>query len=133
MQLGSADHFFLFFLDCLDCAVSDTPPQERRALAVRAAILGARDAAVPDDELRAALADTLLDSPTVRLATVARREAVRARLGRIGRLGAKSMPLLAAELRKVAAEPLPECAADDDVWQVACAHLLEQGARPAMN
>jgi len=133
MQFGSADQPFFFCLDCLEYAISHTPPQERRALALRAAILGARNAAVPDDELRAALADVLAEAPAARLATVTRREAIRSRLGRIGRLGERSMPLLAAELRTIAAEPLPECAEDDDVWQAACAHILEKEARPAMN
>jgi hypothetical protein len=133
MQCGSADHPWFFCLDCMDCALRAAPAEEHRALAVPAAILGARNANIPDVELRAALASALVEAPARRLGTAARRAAVRARLARLGRLGRGSMPMLAAQLRAIAAEPLPERPEDDDVWQVACTHLLEQKARPQMN
>jgi len=133
MQLGNADHPVFFCLDCLDQQMSAAPPAERRALAARAAILAGRNAAVPEAELRAALATAAVQPPAVRLATVARREAVRARLGRLGAFGRKSMPVLAAELTSIAAEPLPARAEDDDVWQEACTHLLAREARPGLN
>ena len=133
MQLGGADHPVFFCLDCLDQAMSAAPPAERRALAVQVAILATRNAAVPEAELRAALATAALHPPAVRLATVARREAVRARLGRLGAFGRTSMPVLAAELTKIAAEPLPERAEEDDVWQEACAYLLREEVRPELN
>jgi hypothetical protein len=133
MQLGGADHPVFFCLDCLDQAMSNSGPDERRALAVRVAIIARRNAAVPDAELRAALAGAAFHPPAGRLATVARREAVRARLGRLGALGRESMPVLAAELTTIAAEPLPTQAEDDDVWQEACTYLLAEEARPELN
>jgi hypothetical protein len=132
-QLGSDDHPIFFCLDCLSCAIADVPPVSRRELAVRAAIVGARNAAVPDVELRAALAGAPVEAPAARLATIGRRKAVRERLGRLGRLGERSMPPLATELKAIAAEPLPERAEDDDVWRVACTYLVEREARPLMN
>jgi hypothetical protein len=133
MQLGSADHPVFFCPDCLDQQMSTASPDERRALAVQAVILARRNAAVSEAELRAALAAAAQHPPAVRLATVARRAAVRARLGRLGALGRESMPVLAAELRTIAAEPLPAQAEDDDVWQEACSHLLAEEARPGLN
>jgi hypothetical protein len=133
MQLGSADHPVFFCLDCLDQAVSTAPAQVRRQLALGAAIVATRNAAVPEAELRSALAGAPLEPPVLGLATDARRQAVRARLGRIGELGRRSMPTLAGELRMIAVEDLPPRAEDDDVWQVACTHLLEQKARPHLN
>jgi hypothetical protein len=132
-QVGSAGHGFLLCLDCLSCGVAAAPPADRRRLAVRAAIVAARAAAVPDLEVRAALEGATFRAPAARLGTIARRRAVRERLGRIGWLAARSMPPLATELRAIAAEPVPERADDDDVWQVACSYLVEREARPLMN
>ena len=133
MQLGGADHPVFFCLDCLDQQLSAAPHDERRALAVRVAIVAGRNAAVPEAELRAALASAAVEQPAARLATAARREAVRARLGRLGAFGRESMPVLAAELTSIAVEPLPGRAEDDDVWQEACTHLLTEEARPGLN
>jgi hypothetical protein len=138
-QLGSADHPVFFCLDCLNESLSDVEPPARRALARRAAIVARRDAAVPDDEVQAAMAEVTARSPTVRLGTVERRAAVRTRLGRLGELGRDSMPALAAELRALAAEPLPAHAEDDDVWEEVCTLLLagmvcpQSSARPDLN
>ena len=92
-----------------------------------------RNAAVPEDELRAALAEVTSRSPVERLGTAERRAAVRARLGRLGELGRESMPALAAELCALAAEPLPSRAEDDDVWEEVCTLLLAGVARPDLN
>jgi hypothetical protein len=132
-QLGSADHPVFFCLDCLNESLSDVDPAERRALARRAAVVARRNAAVPDEELRAAIAELTSRSATVRLGTADRRAAVRARLGRLGELGRDSMPALAAELRALAAEPLPASATDDDVWEEVCTLLLADAARPELN
>jgi hypothetical protein len=43
------------------------------------------------------------------------------------------MPELAVELKALAAEPLPDHAADDDVWREACLHLLAEVGRPELN
>jgi hypothetical protein len=132
-QLGSADHPVFFCLDCLNESLSDVEPAGRRGLARRAAIVARRNAAVPDEEVRAAMVDVTTRSPTVRLGTVERRAAVRTRLGRLGELGRDSMPALARELRALAAEPLPACATDDDVWEEVCTLLLADVARPDLN
>ena len=133
MQLGSADHPVFFCLDCHNESVSRAGPGERRELARRVAIVARRNAAVPEAELREALAGIASGSPTERLGTVARREAVRARLGRLGELGRDSMPALAAELRAIASEPLPARAENDDVWSEVCTLLLADVAGPERN
>ncbi len=119
----------LFCLCCIDEAVSHAPPGERRQRALQAAILAVRDAAVPDDEVAAALAA----SAPGRLATDERRRAVRLRLGRLARLGRDSLRPLAAELDRIAAEPLPADPALDDVWEVVAHTLLAELAQPALN
>jgi len=43
------------------------------------------------------------------------------------------MPGLAAELRAIADETLPERVEDDDVWAVVCTALLADVARPERN
>jgi hypothetical protein len=133
MQVGGEDQPPFFCLDCLDDAAARVAPSERRPLARRAALVARRNAAVPDDELRAVLADVASSSPLARLGTVERRAAVRARLGRLGELGRNSMPTLASELRALAAEPLPARAEDDDVWEEVCTLLLADLARPDLN
>jgi hypothetical protein len=133
MQLGHADHPVFFCLDCIEDAMSKADAAKRRELATRVAIVARRNAAVPDAEIRAALATVTSRSPTARLGTLARREAVRARLRRLGELGRRSLPVLAAELRTIAAEPIAERADDDDVWAVTCAALLADVARPELN
>jgi hypothetical protein len=133
MQLGSADHPVLFCLCCVEDAMSEVEPGDRRAIARRAAIVARRNAAVPDAEIREALAGATSRSPTERLGTRARRAAVRARLARLGELGRDSMPSLAVELRAIALEPLPARPEDDDVWAEVCALLLADVARPDLN
>ncbi|MFL5928542.1 MAG: hypothetical protein ACJ77E_16545 [Gaiellaceae bacterium] len=132
-QVGGGGYGFVLCLDCLSCGIAAAPRPSRRGLAVRAAIVAARAAAVPDVELRAAVAEAAFRAPAARLATIARRKAVRDRLGYLGRLGARSMPALATELKAIAGEPLPDRAEDDDVWQVACTYLVEREARPLMH
>ena len=133
MQVGGADEPGFFCLDCLDDGLMRVEPAQRRALARRAAVVARRNAAVPEDELRAALADVAVRSPLAALGTRERRAAVRGRLGRMGELGRSSMPTLAGELRALAAEPLPARAEDDDVWEEVCTLLLAGLARPDLN
>ena len=133
MQLSQEDHPPGFCVCCVDEAVSAAPRSERRELARRVAIVARRNAAIPEPELQASLATALSDSPVRRLASPARREAVRARLGRIGRVARTSMPELAAELEAIAAEPLPRQPEDDDVWCEVCDLLLSGLARPELN
>jgi hypothetical protein len=132
MQLGGFDSPGLC-LDCIDDGLAHVEPAARRERARRAAVIACRNAAAPETEVRAALADVASRPPLERLGTVERRAAVRARLGRLGELGRRSMPALATELRALAAEPLPSQAADDDVWKEVCTALLAGVARPRLN
>jgi hypothetical protein len=133
MQLGSNDHPVFFCLLCIDETLPRVEPGGRRELACRVAIVARRNAAVSEAEAREALAGFGSRAPATRLGTLERRQAVRARLGRLGALGEESMPGLAAELRAIAAEPLPKRVEDDDVWAVACTALLADVARPERN
>jgi len=119
----------LFCLCCIDEAVSHAPPGERRQHALQTAVLAVRDAAVPDEEVAAALAA----SQPGRLATDERRRAVRLRLGRLARLGRDSLRPLAAELQRIADEPLPADPTLDDVWEVVAHALLAELAQPVLN
>jgi hypothetical protein len=114
LQLGQEDTPVFFCLDCLDDAVSAAPRGARRRIAARVAIVAARNAGG-------------------REGTHEQRRAVRDRLGRLGELGRTSMPSLAAELRALAAEPLPRRPEDDDVWSVAYAALHAEEVRPELN
>jgi hypothetical protein len=132
MQLGGADHPF-FCLCCIEEALVRAEPADRRAHAVRVAILATRNAGVPAAEIEDALADAPRCPPAVRLGTIERRAAIRARLGRLGAFATESMSDLAVELKALAAERLPEQPEDDDVWQEACLHLLAEVGRPDLN
>src|SRR5581483_8555488 len=117
MDLGNGDAPFFFCLHCLEEAMARAPAEERRELAVQVAIVARRNAAVPADELRRHVA---VPRRADELGTAARRTAVRERLGRLGRFGRASLPRLAPELRRLADEPLPASADEDDVWRVVC-------------
>jgi hypothetical protein len=133
MQLGSADHPVFFCLCCVEETLVSAEPADRRAHAVRVAIVATRNAGVPIAEIQEALVDAARCPPVQRIGTVERREAIRARLGQLGAFAAKSMPDLAVELKGLAAERLPERPEDDDVWQEACEHLLAEVRRPDLN
>jgi len=133
MQLGSNDHPVFFCLLCISDTLAHIEPAGRRELACRVAIVARRNAAVSEAEVREALAGFASCAPAERLGTVERRQAVRARLGRLGAVGRDSMPVLAAELRAIADETLPERVEDDDVWAVVCTALLADVARPERN
>jgi hypothetical protein len=132
MQLGGAEHPF-FCLCCIEETLGRVEPADRRAHAVRVAIVATRNAGVPAGEIEEALADAARCPPAERLGTVERRAAIRTRLGRLGALATESMPDLAVELKALAAEPLPGRAEDDDVWEEACVHLLAEVGRPDLN
>jgi hypothetical protein len=114
MQLSHEGTPFLFCLDCLDDSIAEAPDGARRALALRAALVTVRNAD--------GLAGTSIQ-----------RRAVRAQLGRLGELGRDSLRSLAAELRSIAAEPLPDAAEDDDAWAVVYAALVGKAVRPELN
>ncbi len=132
MQLGHLDVPFLFCLCCLDEAVAQVEPDLRREVALAAAVIARRNAQVAENEVRAALAH-VGKGAVAELARDDRRAAVRARLGRVGRLGRESIPALAAELSAIGAEPLPANPEDDDAWGAVCTALLADVARPELN
>lgn len=132
MQLGNADQPLFACLCCIDDVLDTLEPGARRERARRAAILARRNAAVPADELRAAAGQAGATDPVLLLGTRERREAVRRRLARLGRLGSTSMPALSAELTEIGAEALPE-PAEDDVWRELCSWMLVDAARPDLN
>ena len=133
VQVGSSDHPMFFCLCCIEEMLVRAEPADRRAQAVRVAIVATRNAGVPVAEIQEALAGAARCSPVERLGTAERRAAIRTRLGRLGEFATESMPDLAVELKALAAEPLPERPEDDDVWQEACARLLADVGRPDLN
>ena len=130
-ELGQDDGPFLFCLCCIEEGLAFAPvaSEERRRMAIEAAVLAVRNAEASGAEVAEALA---ANAPG-RLATDDRRRAVRARLGRLGCLGRTSLPALAAELERIAAEPLPADPATDDVWEVVAHALLAEQAKPELN
>ena len=114
MQVGQVGTPFFFCLDCIDELVKHAPPDDRRSIAIEAAVATVRNATGVEG-------------------TPAQRAAVRAQLGRLGELGRDSVRSLAAELRLIAAEPLPQSPDDDDVWEVVYARLIAETLRPELN
>jgi hypothetical protein len=121
-----------FCLDCLEQAIVHAKPAERRQRACEAAAVGARDLAIEDSELRTAMRTHSGSAFARALATDKRREATRARLRSIARLGTNQIPALAGELRLLLDEPMPEDAADDPLWTALCASLV-QLLEPSLN
>jgi hypothetical protein len=132
-EISSRDHPWFFCTGCLEERLSHAPPESRRELARQMAIVARRNVDISETEVTAALAGAVNEPPIERLGTQERRAAVRARLGRIGVLAERSMPVLAGELRLIGDEPLSTGAGDDDVWAVVCAALLADVARPELN
>ena len=133
MDLAQNDHPPLFCACCLDEAIAAAPSESRRSLALQMSTVARRTADVSQAELRLTVAHAVTRAGAEALGTVERRTAVRARLGRIGSLGRRSMPALAAELRAIARESLPDRPEDDDVWSAVCRELLTDVAQPERN
>jgi hypothetical protein len=133
MQLSQSDHSPFFCASCLDDAVAAAPREARRSLALQIATVARRDADISDGELRLTVAEAVSRPAVERLGTAERRAAVRARLGRIGSLGGRSIPALAAELQAIAHESLPSRPEEDDVWSAVCEELLVDVAQPDYN
>jgi len=114
---------------CLHDLMLGATAEERTRLACRVARIATRAAAVPADDVRAAVSFAAVHGGDAALAisTDERRHAVRAWLGRLADLGAESVGALALELRALAAEPLP-AAVDDEVWRETVAGLVERSA-----
>ncbi len=133
MQLSQNGHPPLFCACCIDEAVAAAPRAARRSLALQMATVARPDADISDAELRLTVAEAVSRPAVERLGTAERRAAVRARLGRIGRLGGRSIPALAAELQAIEREPLPNRPEEDDVWRAVCEELLVDAAEPEYN
>ena len=98
MELSQTSAPVFFCADCLEEQISNANPAERRQVALQVV----------------AVARRLIDPSDASRAT---RETLRARLGRLGELGREAVPILASELRSIAAELVPPRAEDDDVWR----------------
>jgi hypothetical protein len=133
MHLSSLDHPPFFCTCCIDEALANVPVDQRREVARGVAIVAARNVGFSDDELRAASRLLSADEAVRQLATPARRQAVRERLARIGRLARTSMPDLARELEAIGREQPPERPEDDDVWRELCEFALDRVRRPELN
>jgi hypothetical protein len=127
LSTGDLPPFHCF--DCLEEAVAAAPPGDRRGIAIQAALIGLHDADLRREEVLEALAHR---DPTA-LATDERRRAVRRRLARLARFADGPLPAVAAELHKIAREPLPASASDDDAWRTVAAAALAAVAQPHLN
>ncbi len=133
LEDAQADHDPLVCLCCIEERLDDKPPGERRSVVLAAAALACRDAAVPEAEVREALRGSVVpvlnggDARFVRrLGLEERRLAVRARMGRLARLGRESMPALSLELEAILAEPMPDDPAHDELWREVCRALVQE-------
>jgi len=118
-ELAYADLHPLQCLLCVEELLRAAPEGDRQSAAIRVARIATRVAAVPPDELRAAVAgaaDPARRDLAAVLATDERRRAVRSWLGNLAELGAQSVPTLSAELGAAVRGPLP-AVADDQVWR----------------
>jgi hypothetical protein len=116
---------------CIDESMTTADESSRRGIALEAVVFARRDAGLSDVDVRDALRQG--EPQIAGLGTIERRRRVRERLGRLGRLGRDSIPQLSAELRAIAAEPVPEDAEADEIWKEVCTSLLVQRARPQWN
>jgi hypothetical protein len=126
---------FMFCLCCIEERLTIVEPGERLGVALEVARVAARDLAIDSEEIAMAVRACALEPDGVAemLATDARREAVRLRLGRIAALGARSLPLLADELRAAVERSAASGPSDDLVWQAVCTDLARRYATPEVN
>jgi hypothetical protein len=129
VELALEEQGLVYCLLCVHDQLVRAPAGDRRHLARTVARIATRAAAVPADEVRAAVSSAAVHGgdAALALATDERRRAVRAWLGRLAELGAESVGAHALELRALAAEPLP-AAVDDEVWRETVAGLAERSA-----
>jgi hypothetical protein len=117
---------------CVEEMLGRADAAERPQIARQVARIAVRAAAVPEEELRAAVAVVAVGgvaSTALAVATDERRRAVRAWLGRLAELGVTTAPNLSAELHALVDGPLP-AAEDDDVWRETIAGLSEAVGHP---
>jgi hypothetical protein len=117
---------------CVEELLGRADAAERPQIARRVARIAVRAAAVPEEELRAAVAVVAVGgvaSTALAVATDERRRAVRAWLGRLAELGVTTAPNLSGELHALVDGPLP-AAEHDDVWRETIAGLTEAVGHP---
>lgn len=107
---------------CIELGAAGADEGGRRERALLLARIAGHAAAVPEDELRAALDD---GAAALELATDERRAEVRWWLRRIAMLGQATIPHLSAALFELLDEPMP-AAEHDEVWRVAVAGLEQR-------
>lgn len=101
---------------CLELGAAAAADEEGvRERALQLARMAGHAARIPEEEVRAALAD---GAAALELATDERRAEVRWWLRRIALLGQRSIPHLSAALIELLDEPMPD-AAHDEVWRAA--------------
>jgi hypothetical protein len=127
----------LFFcLCCIEESLADTDAYTARARVCEIARVADRELEIPHEEIVAAVRRVPLRPELVPglLATDERREAMRARLTRIARLGSRSLPRVSAELRHaVAASIAAADPAADELWVALCKALVDDAVVPEMN
>src|SRR5207253_11333029 len=97
-------------------------PARGRVAALEVARVAARDVDLSEDEVKAAQRECALNPRGLpeRLATDARREAMRRRIARIAALSVRSLPLLSRELRRALAQSKHAAPAEDELWATLC-------------
>jgi hypothetical protein len=113
---------------CFEEGLARLEAEDRRTRAVEFARLAGHAAQVPEDDVRAAVAAAAVrgEPAAAALGTRERRLAIRTWLGRIAELARDSLPVTAAALDELLAEPLPDAAADDELWREAVAGLASR-------
>jgi len=125
----------MFCLCCIEEGLKQREPAQRRILALEVARVAVRDVDLPEDEVAAAFRACALTPRELprRLATDARCEAMRRRIGRIAALSARSLPLLSRELRRALGQSKHAAPADDELWAALCRAVAEDVAAPELN
>jgi len=112
----------LICLCCIEEGLVHLEPARGRSAALDVARVAARDVDLPEAEVKSALRESALNPRRLpeRLATDARREAMRRRIGRIAALSARSLPLVSRELRRALEQSRQAAPADDELWATLC-------------
>ena len=125
----------MFCLCCIEEGLKHLEPARGRIAACEVAQVAVRDVDLPEDEVAAALRAFALNPGAIagRLATDARREAMRRRIDRIAALSSRSLPLLSQELRRALEQSRLADPADDELWATLCHAVAAEVAAPELN
>jgi hypothetical protein len=134
-QTGTDESQILWLNRSVQSPQFDPIDAQDLALAVHARRVAARDAEIDEEEIAVAVRACALDPGGVpeMLATDARREAVRLRLGRIAALGTRSLPMLSRDLRAALRQSAASDPKDDPVWGAVCVDVARGYAAPERN